>query len=137
MSKTMGQIISNRRKALEMTRSELAEKMGITDKAASKWERDLSCPDVSSIPQLAEVLGASLEELLSVERTIPAEERSLWSRIGGIVDLVLLAVGLAEGAAITASAVMGMMGERSGFFAMLGIGMSCFGIYLLRQRDRQ
>ena len=40
-----------------MTQLDLARKMGVTDKAVSKWERDLSFPDISSLPKLAEELG--------------------------------------------------------------------------------
>ena len=52
MKKTLGMLISETRKQKGMTQLELAEKMGVTDKAVSKWERDLSCPDVSSLPLL-------------------------------------------------------------------------------------
>ena len=40
-----------------MTQLELADRMGVTDKAVSKWERDVSCPDIASMPRLAEVLA--------------------------------------------------------------------------------
>lgn len=50
-----------------MTQNDLAEKMNVTDKAVSKWERNLSCPDVNSIPKLAETLGVSVEELLNAQ----------------------------------------------------------------------
>ena len=60
--KTMGMIIARLRKAQGMTQAELAEKMQVTDKAVSKWERDLSCPDIQSLPRLAEILGVSVEE---------------------------------------------------------------------------
>ena len=43
---TMGMMIASKRKELGMTQMELAEKMGVTDKAVSKWERDLSYPDI-------------------------------------------------------------------------------------------
>ena len=64
---TLGVMIASIRKERGMTQLELAEKMGVTDKAVSKWERDLSCPDVSSIPQLAEILGVSVDELMQVK----------------------------------------------------------------------
>lgn len=57
MKKTLGMMIAELRKEHGMTQLELAEKMGVTDKAVSKWERDLSCPDINSIPTLAEALG--------------------------------------------------------------------------------
>ena len=60
----MGGMIASLRKEKGMTQAELAERMGITDKAVSKWERDLSCPDIATIPKLAEFLGVSADELL-------------------------------------------------------------------------
>lgn len=47
---TLGMMISSLRKGKGMTQLELAEKMGVTDKAVSKWERDLSFPDINAIP---------------------------------------------------------------------------------------
>ena len=41
--------------------------LNITDKAISKWERDLACPDVATIPKLAQILGVSVEELLDAK----------------------------------------------------------------------
>lgn len=64
MQKTLGMMIAELRKSQGMTQLELAEKMGVTDKAVSKWERDLSCPDINSLPKLAEALGVSVDELL-------------------------------------------------------------------------
>ena len=64
-NKTIGEIISYLRKEKGMTQNELAQKMSVTDKAVSKWERNLSCPDVNSIPKLAEILGTTVEELLA------------------------------------------------------------------------
>ena len=64
---TLGTMIATLRKENGMTQLELAEKMGVTDKAVSKWERDLSCPDVSSIPKLAEVFSVSVDELMQVK----------------------------------------------------------------------
>ncbi|EMB78103.1 XRE family transcriptional regulator [Streptococcus mutans] len=52
---TLGMMISSLRKEKGMTQLELAEKMRVTDKAVSKWERDLSFPDINSIPKLKEL----------------------------------------------------------------------------------
>ena len=60
-------MISTLRKEKGMTQLELAEKMGVTDKAVSKWERDLSFPDINSIPKLAEVFGISVDELMQIK----------------------------------------------------------------------
>ncbi|HHF7056679.1 helix-turn-helix domain-containing protein [Streptococcus mutans] len=47
-----------------MTQLELAEKMRVTDKVVSKWERDLSFPDINSIPKLAEIFEVSVDDLM-------------------------------------------------------------------------
>ena len=61
---TLGQKIFELRKAKNMTQLELANQLNITDKAVSKWERDISCPDINTFPKLAEILGVSVDELL-------------------------------------------------------------------------
>lgn len=66
--KSIGETIATLRKEKGMTQSQLAEKMNVTDKAVSKWERDLSCPDINTISKLADVLGVSVEELLKAKR---------------------------------------------------------------------
>ena len=63
---TFGSMIAAFRKEQGMTQLELAEKMGVTDKAVSKWERDLSFPDVNSLPKLAEIFNVSIDELMQV-----------------------------------------------------------------------
>ena len=89
---TLGQKIAELRKAKNMTQLELANKLNITDKAVSKWERDISCPDINTFPKLAEVLEVSVDELLQAnslkDETNKKEDN---------VDLVLKAVPLALG----------------------------------------
>lgn len=67
-NKKMGQFICELRKDSQMTQKELADKLHITDKAVSKWERGLSCPDISLLPRLAELLGVTVGELLNGEK---------------------------------------------------------------------
>ena len=64
-AKKTGNFIVERRKAINMTQKELAEKLHITDKAVSKWERGLSFPDISILIPLSEVLNVSLYDLLT------------------------------------------------------------------------
>ena len=64
----IGQFIRDRRIELCMTQQQLAEKLGITDKAVSKWERAVSYPDITILRQLAAVLEVSVTELLAGER---------------------------------------------------------------------
>lgn len=58
---TMGTIIKEKRKALGLTQKGLADKLGVSDKAVSKWERNDSLPDVSLIPQIALALNVSID----------------------------------------------------------------------------
>ena len=75
----MGGFIAEQRKAKGMTQLDLANKLHITDKAISKWERGLSSPDVGLLSQLADILGVSVGDLLKGERTDDAEANAVSS----------------------------------------------------------
>ena len=64
----IGKIISEARKNKGMTQRELANKLHISDKAISKWERGIGCPDISFLIPLSQILDISLYELLSGEK---------------------------------------------------------------------
>jgi transcriptional regulator with XRE-family HTH domain len=68
----MAQFISELRKEKKLTQKELAEQLGITDKAVSKWERGLSYPDISLLSNLSRILGVSTSELLNNEKAQPS-----------------------------------------------------------------
>ncbi len=70
-----GRLIASRRKELGLTQEELGQLTGVTAKAVSKWERGLSCPDVSLIAPLAGQLRLSVVELISGETNIPDGSR--------------------------------------------------------------
>ena len=61
----IGKLIYNLRKEKDMTQKQLADLMNISDKTISKWERGLGCPDVSLLPELSQILGVNIEEILS------------------------------------------------------------------------
>ena len=69
---TMGKRIAQLRKNKSFTQEQLAEKVGVSAQAVSKWENDISSPDISVIPLLAATLGVSTDELLG---TKPIEPR--------------------------------------------------------------
>ena len=73
MESTLGKRITANRKRLGYTQDQLAEKLGITAQAVSKWENDLSCPDISILPRLADIFGITTDELLG--REVPAQVR--------------------------------------------------------------
>ena len=64
----IGRFIAERRKKANLTQMQLADKLGITDKAVSKWERGVAMPDTSIMLELCELLDISVNELLSGEK---------------------------------------------------------------------
>ena len=131
-NKNLGEMISSLRKEKGMTQSELAEKMNVTDKAVSKWERNLSCPDINSIPKLAEILGISVEELLKSQNNNSLED----NKTEEILNIALIGVGLAMGICVVVTSILKQIDSNSAF-AMLGIGLSSFGLYLLKNKDKK
>lgn len=65
MNESIGNRISKYRKAKGLTQEGLAEKLGVSSQAVSKWETDASCPDISLLPQLCRELGITTDELLT------------------------------------------------------------------------
>ena len=131
---TFGATISALRKEKGMTQLELARQMGVTDKAVSKWERNLSFPDVASLPKLAEVLGTSVDELLEVKTA--AEEEPAPSKVPALAELVLKAVALAMGVGVTALTIMNEVEPRNAL-GLLGIGVACLALTQLMHTPEQ
>ena len=119
MAKTLGARIAQLRKEKGMTQLELAQQMGVTDKAVSKWERDLSCPDINTIPRLAQVLGVSMDELMQIYTSDkPEHEVSIH------LSTIARAVALAMGVAVVVLLLLGELTVIHGM-GMLGIGLAC------------
>ena len=121
-----GSTIAALRKAQGMTQLDLAQKMGVTDKAVSKWERSLSFPDVASLPRLAEVLGVTVDELLEA-KTAAQDAPSAGEKARPLVELVLKAIALAMGVGVAALAVMDEVDPRNAL-CLLGIGLACLAL---------
>jgi transcriptional regulator with XRE-family HTH domain len=127
---SMGEIISTLRKEKGMTQKDIADKLGITDKAVSKWERDVAFPDTATIPKLAEILGVSVEELMQA-KAVPVNGHK---GAGYLINIILKAVPLAMGVAVTVTSILGELDMKSGF-TMLGVGLACVGAYLLKEKN--
>lgn len=65
MDMTIGKKIAALRKLKEMTQDDLSEKLGVSPQAVSKWENDISYPDILLLPQLAQLFDVTVDELLS------------------------------------------------------------------------
>lgn len=119
----MGTIILKLRKEKNMTQIELANKLNVTDKAVSKWERGISCPDLNTIPQLAEILEISPNELMGYREQADNGMNLLEQKekVKNIVQLVLKAVGMAMGVV------------RKVYFNYVGVGLTCFGIVFISE----
>ena len=155
-TQSIGKRIMSLRKAAGMTQEQLAEKLGVTPQAVSKWENDVSCPDISLLPVLSEIFGVSTDSLLGRAGLDTESVRAAYAReqneqkrekSGGIWFGVMVALaGLAflcaefidvpfKPWAVIWSAVILALGvlwiiRRFSFFAL---GVSLLGLYYLMQ----
>jgi DNA-binding XRE family transcriptional regulator len=87
------EIIVNRRKALGLTQEGLAQKLGVTNQAVSKWESGQSCPDLALLPLLADLFGITIDELFGREPkavSFPAQPPFPWPD-DGVLRVLLYA----------------------------------------------
>ena len=84
MENKTGSFIAHRRKELGMTQRQLAEILGVTNKAVSKWETGQGLPDVGSLPELARVLGVTVDEILDGKEAV----REYVSYEGNLLDIL-------------------------------------------------
>ena len=115
----IGRFIAERRKKASLTQMQLAEKLGITDKAISKWERGIAMPDTSIMLKLCDILGISVNELLSGEKIdmennnqkneqlfidmakeLEKKNKTVWTSMWIIMDVSV--IGLIGGLAVSA-----------------------------------
>lgn len=131
--KTIGAFLAALRKANGMTQQEVADRLNVSNKAVSRWERDECAPDISLIPAIAEMFGVTCDELLKGERILevsapekaePKVEKQIKSLINRSISsfqmliwisLALSAVGLACMYGIS----YGFYRPVIGFFVML------------------
>ena len=129
---TLGIMISTLRKEKGMTQLELAEKMGVTDKAVSKWERDLSFPDINSIPKLAEIFEVTVDELMQVKTE--TKENMEKNKIDELLDTAFKGIGMAMGIAVVVLSILNELDVKSAII-MLGVGLASISISLLKDKE--
>jgi len=86
MNNTLGSRIAENRKKSGITQDQLAEHMNVSPQAVSKWENDLSCPDISLLPQLADYFNITIDELMRGDnvnevRVVPQNERKSFDKM--------------------------------------------------------
>ena len=82
----IGKYIAGKRKSLGMTQKQLAEKLGMSDKSVSKWERGVCLPDVSVYKELCSILGISFNEFLAGEDI--AQENIIQKSETNIIEVI-------------------------------------------------
>lgn len=94
-SKIFGKFIAGIRKEKNLTQAELAERIGVTDKAISRWERGIGFPDINILEPLADALGISLLELMRSEKTDMKNENGSLSE-SEAVEIMINAVEIVQ-----------------------------------------
>lgn len=127
---SIGKRIAMHRKEKNWTQSQLAEKIGISDKAVSKWERDLSTPDIYTLTQLAELFDISLEEL--TQGTGDGSVQSVPKSHHQLVLLILRCTALGIGVAVLVLNLMGKL-TQSDLAGLLSVGFLALTLHVFLQ----
>ncbi len=140
--KTIGSFICVLRKASGMTQRQLAEKLNVSDKAVSRWERDETLPDLTLIPVIAEIFGVTSDELLRGQRNTaqtPApqsEEKTqrqlkylldraaMHYKISTLVVLLVAAIGVIAAAILNLAFLRAIAGFWVGCVFFLGAAVA-------------
>jgi transcriptional regulator with XRE-family HTH domain len=128
-NRTFADVIVELRKEKGFTQQDLANKLHITDKAVSKWERGLSYPDITSISTLANVLDVDSSYLIDLCKSEdnPYLESDEKEDIKKIIQTILKGIGLAMGVSVAVLNIMNQLSVKDSII-MLSIGLACFGI---------
>ncbi len=124
--------LTEQRKAKGYTQKSLAEKLFVSDKAVSKWERSLSMPDISLLIPLAEILEVSVTELLEGRKLDPDSEMNA----GKVEELVKKALTLSEENPVTRQQRKERLQKNAVIFCSCALSMileALAGIWLLNE----
>jgi len=112
--KTIGKFISALRHANGMTQKELAERLFVSDKTVSRWERDESSPEITLIPVIAELFGVTSDELIRGER-MSAEKDNVPQRVAIKTEKSIRAIIYEKN-------------KRRGNFLLISLGITFLGV---------
>lgn len=131
--KALGMMIASLRKENGMTQLDLADKMGVTDKAVSKWERDISYPDVNTIAKLAEIFEISVDELMQIKNESQHDTKK---DVTSLIHIIMKAIAVAMGIGVVVLSILKQLDVNSGM-GMLGIGLACLAIASFTNKDEE
>ena len=133
--KNLGNTISKLRKEKNMTQQELAEKLNITDKAVSKWERGLSYPDITSISKLAKILDVDSAYLIDLckkeDSKNPFQNKEEKKKL---INFILLIIPLSLSIASLVLSILKKLDIQDAQ-TFLTISLLCISIYLLKNKN--
>ena len=119
--KKFSDVILELRKENGLTQQELADKLNITDKAVSKWERGLSYPDITSISKLSKILGVESSYLIDLckkeDNPYSNKEEQTY-----MMNLICTAISLAMSVAVIVLSIIDKLSTKEAI-TMLGIGL--------------
>lgn len=131
LERKFSDIIIQLRKEKGFTQQELANRLHITDKAVSKWERGLSYPDITSISSLANVLGVDSSYLIDLcKKEDSMNPYSKKEDIKTLIGIICNAIGVGMGVAVVVLNVLDELSVKDAI-TMLGIGLFFVSIYQL------
>lgn len=124
----LGTKIAKLRKEQNMTQQELANKLNVTDKAVSKWERNISYPDITSISKLAKILNVDSSELIDLCK----KENPYKQDTNKLIDTILIVIPLALSIALITLSIIGQI-TTNDKIGLISIAILSISIYNLRK----
>lgn len=136
MEQSFGSLIAELRKKQNMTQQDLANKLNITGKAVSKWERGLSYPDITSISKIANILEVDPSRLISTcKKEDNPFQKGPKENIKALLVFVFNAIGIAMGITILLIPALDEV-ELKTMYSLIGLGITCLSISVLMSHTK-
>lgn len=134
--KKFSDVILELRKAKNLTQQELADKLNITDKAVSKWERGLSYPDITSISKLAKALGVESSYLIDLCKKEDSQNPySKKEELSNLINVICNAVGVGMPVAVIVLSTLDKLVVKDAI-TMLAVGLFALSLSVLSKSNQ-
>lgn len=134
--KKFSDVILELRKAKNLTQQELADKLNITDKAVSKWERGLSYPDITSISKLAKALGVESSYLIDLCKKEDSQNPySKKEELSNLINVICNAVGVGMPVAVIVLSALDKLVVKDAI-TMLAVGLFALSLSVLSKSNQ-